>query len=123
MKKFDFCEIYLRKDGILQINISPNSDILVNHIKIMVTTAIEICNGKSTPLIMFIGEFSTFSKEAREFSANRENLGVITSIAYVLNNLGQRLIINFFIKVNKPTMPIKMFGHEKDAILWLKKLT
>lgn len=89
----------------------------------MVTTAIEICNGKSTPLIMFIGEFSTFSKEAREFSANRENLGVITSIAYVLNNLGQRLIINFFIKVNKPTMPIKMFGHEKDAILWLKKLT
>lgn len=70
---------------------------------------------------MFLGEFSTFSKEAREYSANPANEIVANAIAYIIDNLGHRVVINFFVKINKPIKPIKTFSNEEDAINWLNK--
>jgi hypothetical protein len=119
LKKFEFCEVFLRKDGIVQIILFPSIDVTPGHVKIMLETSLELTNGIPTPILMFIGEFSTFGKEAREYSANPENIKAVSAIAYVIDNLGHKLVINFFMKINKPPKPIKMFMDETSAVDWL----
>lgn len=99
----------------------PNIDVTPEHVKIMLDTFLELTNGKPSHIIMFIGAFSTFGKEAREYSANPENLTGVTAIAYVIDNLGHKLVINFFMKINKPPISIKVFTDEKSAVDWVEK--
>lgn len=89
------------------------------HVKIMLDTSLELTSGISAPILMFIGEFSTFGKEAREYSANPENIKAVSAIAYVIDNLGHKLVINFFMKINKPPKPLKLFMDESAAVEWL----
>ena len=119
--KLEFCEVFLRDDGILQIIIFPHVDVTVDHVRTMIRASFELTGNKMVPIIMFLGEFSSFGKEAREFSANPENENVAKAIAYVIDNMGHRLIINFYVKINKPVKPIKTFSNEAEAIKWLSK--
>ena len=41
--------------------------------------------------------------------------------AIVLNNLGMRIIANFFLKFNKPVREHRIFDNELDAYFWLEK--
>lgn len=116
-----FCELFLRVDGIMQMNVFANTDIKAEHIELMVKTSLKLNNHKQMPFIIFIGEFSTFNKDAREFSADPTKENATTAIAYVIDNLAQKLIANFFIRINKPAKPVKLFNSEEDALLWLNQ--
>jgi hypothetical protein len=59
------------------------------------------------------------SKEARDFAASAERSKWGIAEAYVITNLPQRLVGNFYLNFNKPPLPTKMFENEKDAIQWL----
>ncbi len=39
--------------------------------------------------------------------------------AFLVRSFAVRLVANFFINVTKPKVPTKLFGDEKQAILWL----
>jgi hypothetical protein len=41
--------------------------------------------------------------------------------AIIADNLGFKLIANFYIRVKKPLRPTRLFISEPDAINWLKK--
>jgi hypothetical protein len=109
----------MREDGVLQIDLFPNTDVYVQHVRQMVEAGSIIANGVPHPVIMFLGEFSTFNKDAREFSADPTKEIMSTAIAYVTTNLANRLIVNFFLTINKPVKPFKMFRTEEAALKWL----
>lgn len=119
MKNLEFCEIFIREDGIAQIMLFPNIDVTPEHVKIMIHAILELTGGEPALAIMFIGAFSTFSKEAREYSAQEVNHKSAQALAYVIDNFGHKLVINFFIKINKPVIPIRVFMDEKPAVVWL----
>lgn len=41
--------------------------------------------------------------------------------AFLVNSLGMRLIANFFIRMQSPAVPTRVFNDELLAILWLEK--
>lgn len=41
--------------------------------------------------------------------------------AFVLDSLAKRLIINFYIKHNKPKVPTMTFSSEQEALTWLRQ--
>lgn len=59
------------------------------------------------------------TKEAREYAA--ENIGAANIIANAIlaNSLPVVLLVNFYIKINRPEVPTKMFQKEPNAIAWL----
>ena len=118
--KLKFCELFLRQDNILQINIFGSQDIFQNEVKIMVTESLKLTNGIPYPVIIFVGEFCTFSKDAREYSASEPGKLACTAEAYVINNYGHNMIGNFYMKINKPVKPVKFFFAENLAIKWLR---
>lgn len=117
---FSFCEIFMRHDNVLQINILPKADITNSEVKIMVEESLSI-TGKPYPVIIFVGEFASFSKDAKEYSASPEGKLACTGEAYVVNNLGHSIIGNMYLKVNHPVKPVAFFYTEEKALGWLKQ--
>ena len=42
--------------------------------------------------------------------------------AIIINSLSQKLLGNFYLKINKPNEPTKMFSDKKKAIEWITKI-
>ena len=42
--------------------------------------------------------------------------------AYVITSVAQNLMANFYLKVIKPTKPVRFFQTEKAAEKWLKSI-
>jgi len=41
--------------------------------------------------------------------------------AFIVDSLANKLLISFYIRVNKPSTPAKVFTNEPDAVEWLKQ--
>ncbi len=52
---------------------------------------------------------------------NLQDALAITAIAMLINSPGSRIIGNFFLGINKPSVPTKLFNEKNKAIEWLKQ--
>ncbi len=101
--------------------------IIKNYVEIDAEDMIEIrkINEKLTHnnnyVVLFeTGLHSTFTKDARELVSSFEYGQKRKAIAILIDNLSQRIVGNFFININKPSTPTKIFTSKKDALQWLK---
>lgn len=76
--------------------------------------------GHKKVLALYDGRaFFTVTKEARDYIKSGIMDKTRIATAAVTNKLGVRILINGFMKINKPKTPFKMFGSEKEALEWL----
>ncbi len=71
-------------------------------------------------IVIVEGNFNT-SKEARELLANPDYSAHHAAIAVVTKNMGIKLLVQMYIKVNKPKVDIKLFKNEHEAHKWISK--
>lgn len=57
---------------------------------------------------------------AREWMSDPSRVSRSSADAFVVDSLPKRLIINFYIKYNKPTVPSRTFTSEEKALAWLR---
>jgi hypothetical protein len=114
-------EVSLMKEGILHIHLVANSEITLNDAALAVEEMGKLSKGKKLPVFIDVGEFCTIDKEVRLFSASKESNLYTMADAIAYKNLGQKLITNFYIKENKPSVPTQGFSDSKEAILWLQR--
>ena len=76
---------------------------------------------KKYPLLHIVKDFVTVDQEAREFAASEEGLRFSKVEAYVINSLAHKILANFYMKVNRPSVPTRFFRTKKEAVEWLSK--
>ena len=81
-----------------------------------------LSEGREALILMISGSTTHFLPESRDFSASSEGQRFTIADAIVVSNLGQRILVNFYLKFNKPTKPSKAFTTEVQAIDWLLSL-
>jgi hypothetical protein len=60
-------------------------------------------------------------KEARDYlSSDSANEGLIAG-AIIMDSVFTSILGNFFLSVNKPNIPARMFTDKDQAIKWLRK--
>ena len=117
----DHSEIFLRKDGIVEILIMESS-IIGKDQCIEITNAYkQLLEPKKYPLLHIVKDYVTIDKEAREYSVSEEGLMFSKVEAYVINSLGHKILANFYMKVNRPSVPTQFFRHKEEALKWLTK--
>jgi len=62
----------------------------------------------------------TVTAEARKLIASKEFSEKRLAAAFVTNSLANKLTGNFFIKINKPHTPVRLFNSKDEALKWLK---
>lgn len=53
--------------------------------------------------------------------SKNENNPYSKADAFVLNSIAQKILANFYVKINKPERPTKFFNNLDEALIWLKK--
>lgn len=84
---------------------------------------LEICRkfklNKRALSVVNMSPVKSVSKEARNFYASEEFADCYEAVALITRTTISRVIGNFFLGINKPIFPVKLFNEEEDAIKWL----
>lgn len=113
----------LDKRGFIISKVRPGSEIGLNEAKGNTQAVIDISGGANYPIFVDIREIKSISKEARDHFSMRGRKPNVTAIAMLVSSPLSRIIGNFFLGLNKPTVPTKMFTSEIDAIAWMLRYT
>lgn len=81
----------------------------------------DLGGGRRMQVIFDAGEEGLVDHDFRVYIASEESMEQLDRAAVVVTNTAQKLIGNFFMRVNKPSRPVKIFDHLEDAVEWLKK--
>ena len=111
--------IHCRTDGIIHILFKDRTEFDIALQEKMLAMYIEICDGEKRPFMFSAFNDVIITKESRENSSKIEHLYPGIATALIANSLPYRLIANFYLKINKPKTPYKIFKDEPSAILWL----
>ncbi|MES2590780.1 MAG: hypothetical protein V4608_02760 [Bacteroidota bacterium] len=87
----------------------------------LVEYRISVISGESYPTIANIASVKNVSKPARDFFASEKGCEGITATALLIDSPLGRMIGNFYISINKPLRPVKIFTNQEKAKLWLVK--
>lgn len=111
--------IILRSDNIIHVDYGKNVTLDVNLQISMRKIFDELAAGKKMHFIFSADEGFILTKEARENSEIMDIDSPISAYGIVANNLAYKLIANFYLKVNKPKVPFKIFLTVEEAAKWL----
>lgn len=119
----EICEAFtikLRSDGIVHSHTSGEIEFNVDSLKKFTVVMGRMLEYRTAPLLLTLDEFAIPPVETRVFWAKKDSCPYASAEAYIATNIGHKIIGNFYLKLNKPGRPTKIFSNEDDAIAWLK---
>ncbi|MEO6901735.1 MAG: hypothetical protein ABI315_01110 [Bacteroidia bacterium] len=81
----------------------------------------QLVGTRATPFLITSGENVIFTKSARENALKIEPTSPVCASAIVIENLAYRLVAEFYIKIQKPKKPHKIFTNREKAYEWCKQ--
>ena len=112
----------MRADGIVEIDFSDTLEIDVKEAKEMLAATGLLTEGKKVLVLNVAGSLTTATTAAREFAASVDASQFTLAEAYVVSNLAQKIVGNFYVNFHKPQVPTKIFTNAEEAVKWLKSL-
>lgn len=108
------------QDGILHVYYKTLENFDQEVAEICVHDRKEFTNHQPYPCLADVVQIKHLTKEARDFLAVHGSEG-ITANAIIVHSAVLKMMANFYINVNKPLTPTRMFTEEQPALEWLKK--
>lgn len=118
IKKFS---IRLIAPGIVENIVHENASLDVTDILNIKAVNEKLTEGRPYGVLVDSGMFATISKEARELSASAEFARNTIAKAIYVRSLGQRIVGQVYIRVNRPAIKTKVFDDRLTALAWLKE--
>ncbi|MBI3244794.1 MAG: STAS/SEC14 domain-containing protein [Chloroflexi bacterium] len=111
--------VWQEEDSIVRLEILPNAHITLKDAKEMVL-AVQSYDGQP-PVLADIRLVRAVDREARLQSSYPEFQDFRQASALLVGSPVSRIIGNFFIGLNRPSIPIALFASEEEALAWLKE--
>jgi hypothetical protein len=108
------------QDNILYVRVKNGLVLETEHMKMLLERAIEMAGGEKYYALIDTSDSGDSSPEARTYYAECEFTKYRYADAYVVDSLATRLLVNFYMKFNKPKVKSKMFGTISEAKQWLE---
>jgi hypothetical protein len=109
------------QEGILIAYYKPGLHITLEVAKEIVQSRKEFTEGKSYPALVNSTGVVSIERAAREYFSSPEGTAGIKAAALIVNSPFSSFLGNFFLRVNKPGMPAKVFTREQSALNWLQQ--
>ena len=114
----DYAEFHI-KDGLLYFRYKPVDSIDLEAAKIIVRDRLAVQKGKSYPVVCYLDAVKNVEKDARDYLAV-EGSQLVKAVAIIIASTAKIIMTNFYLSVNKPLVPTKMFSNETDAKKYLE---
>jgi hypothetical protein len=109
------------KDNILIATYKKGIKMNMEMAKAIVNTRLEFTNGQDVLALIASEGIVSMDKNTREFMASKEGSKGIKAAAIILKSSFGSFVANFYLSVNKPPMPVRIFTNTKAALGWLQK--
>ncbi|WP_317897705.1 DUF7793 family protein [Aurantibacillus circumpalustris] len=112
---------YVDKEGFLRIKVIDGVHIDLPALKEDAAVNMTLTNNQKALALYDSRAFFTIDQEARDYVKSGITDPTRIATAVLTDKLATTLLVNFFIRFNKPSTPMKMFTCEKKALQWLRK--
>ena len=113
--------IWLGEDGIVHTSAKPGSEQTLADAREAIAAIAKIGRGKALPVLVDFKNIKSQDRGARTYYAGKETAQAVTACAILISSPLSRVIGNFYMGLNLPVTPTKLFTSESEAIEWLKK--
>jgi hypothetical protein len=76
--------------------------------------------GRRRPLLVDLRGVKSQTAEARAYLAGREGSQVSQAVGLLIGSPVSRVLGNFYLGLNKPSVPTRLFTSEEEAQAWLR---
>lgn len=112
---------WMGNDGIARTCVKPNIDIILEHAIENTKIVTSFFADKKFPILIDARNIKSMSYEARHhFSAHGRDTKT-NAFGIIIGSSISRVLGNFYLGINKPAVPTKLFDNEQDAINWLRQ--
>ncbi|MBC7696394.1 MAG: hypothetical protein H7141_13220 [Burkholderiales bacterium] len=105
-------------DGII-LCVLESETVDLNIAKMGVAHRVKLYGDKDYPILVRIKNVKHITKEAREYLASKDGCNKVKCGAIIIDSIVMSVIANFFLQINKPLVPTKLFTNKESAIDWL----
>ncbi len=111
---------YTLHDQIIHFSFKKDIEIDLNAAEQIVKDRISLQGGKPFPVLCDLRSIKYVTKPARDYMA-ADGTVLISAVAFVVEpTLPSDVVINMFLRSNKPAVTNQIFTNEKDALSFLK---
>jgi len=115
-------EKYVDSEGFLRIKVIEGVHIDLPTLKEDAAVNMVLTNNQKAFAVYDSRAFFTIDKDARDYVKSGITDPTRIATAVLTDKLATLLLVNFFIRFNKPSTPMKMFSSEEKALKWLRRL-
>ena len=110
----------LRLDNILFTECFPNTVMTLEDGKESTRISAEMVSNIPLPLLCDLTNVVKMTQECRAHFAGEEHAKTFNKCALIVTNPISKIIGNFFLGLNKPLKPTKLFTDMEAGLKWLK---
>jgi hypothetical protein len=114
-----WCTVVLRDDGIVSYHPKPGTIINYELATEVLRLGLQIAGGPWRSLVL-MQDLARVNREARALFASEEFMQLCSQTALVVGSPVSRVIGNFFVGLNRPKYPYRIFDDPALAVAWLR---
>ncbi len=112
--------ISLGADGIVRCVVKESIRMSLEDARANLAVVARLGAGKAVPVLVDARKAHYVAREAREFLSGEETVGIQSACALWISSPVSVVIANFFLGINKPRFPTRLFHSEYEALAWLR---
>ncbi len=120
-KDLGHSKISLRDDGIIVIEAKDDHCYSISDVQENWDAIQKLSKGKKAYILNIAGKYTSVDSEVRDFVSKGSHAGFIAAECFVINSLAQKLLANFYFRINKPLVASSFFTEPAKAEKWLKE--
>ncbi len=114
------CRAVLLEPGLLENKVLDGYTLEADDVLELKKVNVELTNDDNYAVLVIFGHLTEVSQGARELIASKEFQRKTVAKALLVTNIGHRLLGNFYLSVNKPSIKTRLFTDRNSAIDWLR---
>ena len=115
-------KIELRDDGIIQFTYGDHVQFTMTETKELEEAVEKITKGVTHKSLRIAGKFTNVDMEVMKYLSRGRGTLFTLADSFVIHSLSQKILANFYLKINKPVLPTRVFNKADEAENWLKSL-
>jgi hypothetical protein len=112
--------VWLGSDGIGRITYAPQSEITLAEAQYVLAALAQQTGGVAVPTCVDISQARSMTSESRQYFSGEAANHSVRAVALVVGSPVSRVLASFFMSLNRPAFPTKLFTSEPEAIAWLR---
>jgi hypothetical protein len=115
----DFAEFECCDNGIVVVRLDDELYFNKENAVIFMEAVKKAAHGKIINMLLITGAYTSADNDSRSFFALPAHKQYIGRCAAVINSMSQRMVGNFFLRINKPIIETHLFSDPMKAWNWL----